>query len=76
MVPEGALMIVLIIFTTFFHLIINNSYSPVIKYLPAPLTDMTKGGGGAAASVGGAIRAGAGARARATASAAAAAAPR
>ena len=69
-------MIMLIIFTTFFHLIINNSYSPVIKYLLAPLTDMTKGSIGAAASVGGATRAGAGARARARASAAAAATPR
>ena len=42
-VPEGALMIVLIIFTAFFHLIINNSYGPLIKYLPLTLADMTNG---------------------------------
>ncbi|KAI0250632.1 DUF221-domain-containing protein [Lactifluus subvellereus] len=36
-VPEGALMVVLIIFTAFFQNIIRNSYSPLIKYLPLTL---------------------------------------
>ena len=40
-VPEGALMIVLIAFTAFFHVIINNSYGPLIKFLPLTLADMT-----------------------------------
>ncbi|EJF57403.1 hypothetical protein DICSQDRAFT_183264 [Dichomitus squalens LYAD-421 SS1] len=40
-IPEGALMIVLIAFTAFFHLIINNSYGPLIEYLPLTLADVT-----------------------------------
>ncbi|KAI8969798.1 DUF221-domain-containing protein [Trametes punicea] len=40
-VPEGALMIVLIAFTAFFHLIINNSYGPLTHFLPLTLADMT-----------------------------------
>ena len=40
-VPEGALMIVLIAFTAFFHVIINNSYGPLIRFLPLTLADMT-----------------------------------
>ncbi|PCH35282.1 DUF221-domain-containing protein [Wolfiporia cocos MD-104 SS10] len=36
-VPEGALMVVLIGFTAFFHLIISNSYGPLIEYLPLTL---------------------------------------
>jgi len=36
-IPEGALVIVLIIFTAFFQNIIRNSYSPLIKYLPLTL---------------------------------------
>ncbi|CCM04897.1 uncharacterized protein FIBRA_07093 [Fibroporia radiculosa] len=36
-VPEGALTIVLIAFTAFFHIIINNSYGPLIDYLPLTL---------------------------------------
>ena len=42
-VPEGALMVVLIVFTAFFHIIINNSYGPLIKFLPLTLADMTHG---------------------------------
>ncbi|KAH9941598.1 uncharacterized protein BXZ73DRAFT_97988 [Epithele typhae] len=38
-VPEGALAIVLIAFTAFFHIIINNSYGPLIKYLPLTLAE-------------------------------------
>ena len=40
-VPEGALMIVVIAFTAFFHVIINNSYGPLIRFLPLTLADMT-----------------------------------
>lgn len=36
-IPEGALMIVLIAFTAFFHIIINNSYGPLIDYVPLTL---------------------------------------
>ncbi|KAI0656899.1 hypothetical protein C8Q70DRAFT_301969 [Cubamyces menziesii] len=43
-VPEGALMIVLIAFTAFFHIIINNSYGPLTQYLPLTLAEMTHGG--------------------------------
>ncbi|OBZ67557.1 Uncharacterized protein RSN1 [Grifola frondosa] len=39
-VPEGALMIVLIVFTVFFHMIINNSYDPLTHYLPLTLAEM------------------------------------
>ncbi|KAK0474157.1 hypothetical protein IW261DRAFT_1341695 [Armillaria novae-zelandiae] len=38
-VAEGALMVVLIIFTVFFHLIINNSYDPLIHALPLSLVE-------------------------------------
>ncbi|PFH49884.1 hypothetical protein AMATHDRAFT_75949 [Amanita thiersii Skay4041] len=38
-IPEGALMIVLIIFTAFFHAVINNSYGPLEKSLPLTLTE-------------------------------------
>ncbi|KAI0918583.1 hypothetical protein AcV5_002534 [Taiwanofungus camphoratus] len=38
-VPEGALMVVLIAFTAFFNMIINNSYGPLIEYLPLTLAD-------------------------------------
>ncbi|RPD56035.1 DUF221-domain-containing protein [Lentinus tigrinus ALCF2SS1-6] len=44
-IPEGALMIVLIAFTAFFHLIINNSYGPLIQFLPLTLADATHGRG-------------------------------
>ncbi|EIW55322.1 DUF221-domain-containing protein [Trametes versicolor FP-101664 SS1] len=40
-VIEGALMIVLIVFTIFFHMIINNSYGPLNHYLPLTLADST-----------------------------------
>ncbi|KAI0631057.1 DUF221-domain-containing protein [Trametes polyzona] len=42
-IPEGALMIVLIAFTAFFHIIINNSYGPLTHFLPLTLADMTYG---------------------------------
>ncbi|TFK73459.1 DUF221-domain-containing protein [Pluteus cervinus] len=38
-VPQGALMIVLIVFTAFFHTIINNSYDPLLSALPLSLAD-------------------------------------
>ncbi|KAF8637889.1 hypothetical protein AX17_002512 [Amanita inopinata Kibby_2008] len=38
-VPEGALMIVLIVFTAFYHMIINNSYGPLEKALPLTLAE-------------------------------------
>jgi len=38
-VPEGALTIVLIIFTAFFHDTIRSSYGPLIKALPLTLAD-------------------------------------
>ena len=36
-IPEGALMVVLIIFTIFFHIVLNNSYGPLLNYLPLSL---------------------------------------
>jgi len=42
-VAEGALMVVLIAFTAFFHLILSNSYSPLIEYLPLTLADSAHG---------------------------------
>ncbi|EPQ52218.1 DUF221-domain-containing protein [Gloeophyllum trabeum ATCC 11539] len=42
-VPEGALMIVLIVFTVFFHYTINRSYGPLIEALPLTLVDKTFG---------------------------------
>jgi hypothetical protein len=38
-IPEGALMVVLIVFTAFFHLIINSSYGPLEQALPLSLAD-------------------------------------
>jgi len=38
-VPQGALAIVLIAFTAFFHIIMNNSYGPLIDYLPLTLAE-------------------------------------
>ncbi|KAF8267559.1 DUF221-domain-containing protein [Lactarius quietus] len=43
-IPEGALMIVLIIFTAFFQNTILNSYGPLIKYLPLTLGDRSQTG--------------------------------
>jgi len=40
-VAEGALMVVLIIFTIAFHMIINNSYNPLRYALPLSLADKT-----------------------------------
>jgi hypothetical protein len=37
--PEGALMVVLIIFTAFFHDTMRNAYGPLIKALPLTLAD-------------------------------------
>jgi hypothetical protein len=38
-IPEGALMIVLIIFTAFFHIIINNMYDPLKHALPLTMVE-------------------------------------
>ncbi|KAJ4468911.1 hypothetical protein J3R30DRAFT_3385050 [Lentinula aciculospora] len=38
-IPEGALMIVLIIFTAFFHIIINNMYNPLKHALPLSMVE-------------------------------------
>jgi len=40
-VPEGALMIVLLVITAGFHIIINNSYGPLLYALPLSLKDKT-----------------------------------
>ncbi|KAG6888105.1 hypothetical protein C0995_010670 [Termitomyces sp. Mi166 len=40
-VPEGALMVVLIVITAGFHIIINNSYGPLLKALPLSIKDRT-----------------------------------
>ncbi|KAF8814727.1 DUF221-domain-containing protein [Phlegmacium glaucopus] len=40
-VPEGALMVVLIVITAGFHAILNNSYGPLLKALPLTLQDRT-----------------------------------
>ncbi|KAI0642619.1 DUF221-domain-containing protein [Trametes meyenii] len=45
-VPEGALMVILVAFTAFFHIIINNSYGPLTHFLPLTLADMTHSGSG------------------------------
>ncbi|KZV65766.1 DUF221-domain-containing protein [Peniophora sp. CONT] len=38
-IPEGALMVVLIVFTAFFNYILNNSYRPLINFLPLSIAD-------------------------------------
>lgn len=38
-VPEGALMVVLIVLTAAFHMILNNSYGPLLHALPLTLAD-------------------------------------
>jgi len=43
-IPEGALMIVLIVFTAFFQNTILNSYGPLIKILPLSLADRSYSG--------------------------------
>ncbi|RDB30694.1 Uncharacterized protein RSN1 [Hypsizygus marmoreus] len=40
-VPQGALMVVLIVFTAFFNIIIHNSYGPLLHALPLSLADKT-----------------------------------
>ncbi|KAH9478520.1 hypothetical protein JR316_0008975 [Psilocybe cubensis] len=40
-IPEGALMVVLIVITAGFHIIINNSYGPLLSALPLSLQDRT-----------------------------------
>ncbi|KAG6831418.1 hypothetical protein H0H87_005239 [Tephrocybe sp. NHM501043] len=42
-VPEGALMVVLIVLTAGFHIIINNSYGPLLNSLPLSIKDRTWG---------------------------------
>jgi hypothetical protein len=43
-IPEGALMIVLILFTAFVQNTILNSYGPLLKYLPLTLVDRAHNG--------------------------------
>ncbi|KDQ31952.1 hypothetical protein PLEOSDRAFT_1074367 [Pleurotus ostreatus PC15] len=40
-VPQGALMVVLIIFTALFNIMINQSYGPLLHHLPLTLADKT-----------------------------------
>ncbi|KAF8221509.1 DUF221-domain-containing protein [Tricholoma matsutake] len=40
-VPEGALMVVLIVITVFFNIILNHSYGPLLHALPLSLADKT-----------------------------------
>ncbi|KAL1946280.1 hypothetical protein VTO73DRAFT_15407 [Trametes versicolor] len=40
-IAEGVLMVVLVVFTAFFHIIINNSYGALEHYLPLTLADTT-----------------------------------
>jgi len=40
-VPEGALMVVLIVITAGFHSVLNNSYGPLISALPLSLANQT-----------------------------------
>ncbi|EKM59100.1 uncharacterized protein PHACADRAFT_169556 [Phanerochaete carnosa HHB-10118-sp] len=40
--PEGVLMIILIVLTAFFHLTLNNSYWPLISAIPLSLADQTQ----------------------------------
>ncbi|CAL1699363.1 unnamed protein product [Somion occarium] len=42
-IPEGVLMIILIVITAFFHTVINNSYGPLIHALPVTLADKAGG---------------------------------
>ncbi|KAI5829710.1 DUF221-domain-containing protein [Schizophyllum commune Tattone D] len=42
-VPQGALMVVLIILTAFYNLILTNSYGPLLSALPLSLKDKTFG---------------------------------
>ncbi|KAF9458987.1 hypothetical protein BDZ94DRAFT_1269342 [Collybia nuda] len=42
-IPEGALMVVLIVLTAAYHAIINNSYGPLLHALPLSLADKTYG---------------------------------
>ncbi|KAL5521544.1 PHM7_2 [Sanghuangporus sanghuang] len=51
-IPQGALMIVLIVLTVLFHLMINNSYGPLLYYLPLSLADKAHANGGAEANAG------------------------
>ncbi|KAH8116005.1 DUF221-domain-containing protein [Phellopilus nigrolimitatus] len=41
--PEGILMIILIVATAIFHMVINNSYDPILQYLPLSLADKAHG---------------------------------
>ncbi|KAG6826743.1 hypothetical protein H0H92_014616 [Tricholoma furcatifolium] len=42
-IPEGALMVVLIVLTAGFHIIINNSYGPLLNSLPLSIKDRNLG---------------------------------
>ncbi|KAA1472080.1 DUF221-domain-containing protein [Dentipellis sp. KUC8613] len=42
-IPEGALMVVLIVFTAFYHNTINNSYGPLIHPLPLSIAEQLHG---------------------------------
>ncbi|KAJ3491586.1 hypothetical protein NLI96_g589 [Meripilus lineatus] len=42
-IPEGALMVVLIVITAFFHMILNNSYGPLLHALPLSLAEKLGG---------------------------------
>ncbi|KAH8113941.1 DUF221-domain-containing protein [Phellopilus nigrolimitatus] len=42
-VPEAILMVVLIFFTVFFHMLINNAYGPLLYSLPLSLADKSYG---------------------------------
>lgn len=42
-VAEGALTIVLIVFTALYHMVINNSYGPLLHALPLSLADLSYG---------------------------------
>ncbi|GJE84045.1 DUF221-domain-containing protein [Phanerochaete sordida] len=42
-IPEGVLMIVLIVLTAFFHLVLNGSYWPLISAIPLSLAHQTHG---------------------------------
>jgi calcium permeable stress-gated cation channel len=42
-IPQGAVVVVLIVFTAFFHIVFNNSFRPLINPLPLTLSDRTYG---------------------------------
>jgi len=48
--PEGILMVVLILFTVGYHILINNSYGPLIRALPLTIADRTDESGDSTAA--------------------------